>query len=540
MNAFHNSHNDRYSAFIKANQEMWNKIPTRDGCNGLLLVAPDRHPILSHANAVFARIIGEARGLSIGWMDGGDPDFQERLLSYDPASRIIPRVEFTRSEKLYIWSRFASVAPKMILTGDILSLSLDGILFGDILYDSYLASHKVATIPSVNKSLLRMLLELIKIYHGAKKTLHHFKPSALLLAHGIGLGEGPLCRAALASGVEVYQRCGGIGIVTCRRMTALKDVYSYPMKPTRGDFHNLLTMERRAIEGQFDALIEERMELDRDEAGAYRHDKSTYTSREEFAGKFKLDHKKKNVFVMLHAFNDHPHSHFEWMLFRDYYDWFAKTLSFAREKSDVNWIFKEHPASKYYPTQDISLPDHFENCPDHVVFLDAEASFNSQSLLYLADAVITTLGTAGIEFPATGGIPSIVGGDCAYSGFGFTIEPRSQDEYFRVLSDIQNIGRLTAEQQYAAKLVFLYMQNYCHPPFDWGPVVAYDETQCSADLDTYYWDLVIRRYREKPDVLIQQFKDYVRRIAQADFSRLLTLPQNGSEAGTEVTEERMP
>ena len=49
--------NNRYSDFIQANRELWSKVPTRKGSNGLLLVEPQRHPIISNANAVFARII---------------------------------------------------------------------------------------------------------------------------------------------------------------------------------------------------------------------------------------------------------------------------------------------------------------------------------------------------------------------------------------------------------------------------------------------------------------------------------------------------
>ena len=46
---------------------------------------------------------------------------------------------------------------------------------------------------------------------------------------------------------------------------------------------------------------------------------------------------------MLHAFNDQPHSHFKNMIFKDYGDWFLRTLDFAKEHDNVNYIFKQHP-----------------------------------------------------------------------------------------------------------------------------------------------------------------------------------------------------
>ena len=75
------------------------------------------------------------------------------------------------------------------------------------------------------------------------------------------------------------------------------------------------------------------------------------------------------------------------------------------------------------------------------------------------------LGTAGVEFAALGVIPSILAGVTYYSGFGFTIEPKNRDEYFRTLNSIEKIGRLTKAQQDIARWVFLYIERYSYVPF---------------------------------------------------------------------------
>ncbi|MFC1914428.1 hypothetical protein ACFLXF_04055, partial [Chloroflexota bacterium] len=67
------------------------------------------------------------------------------------------------------------------------------------------------------------------------------------------------------------------------------------------------------------------------------------------------------------------------------------------------------------------------------------------SLLDSADVVITARGTAGLEFSCFG-IPCIVTAEGAYSGFGFTIEPKTEEEYFKLLSDVGAVGRLKEEQ----------------------------------------------------------------------------------------------
>ena len=516
--------NNRYSDFIQANRGLWDKIPTREDTDGLLLVESVRHPIISHANAVFARVIKEANGLSIGWIDSGDPEIQERLMSYDSTSRTVSLYELTLSDWLAIGSRFVRSALKMLLSKDILSFSLDGIRFGDILYDSYLASYKVATIHRVNKGVLKILLILIRNYYRFKKTLQDCNASAVLVAHFIGTTSGVLMRTALHLGIPVYNRTFGNNKVALNLRDSISDTYLTPYGPRPIDMQMLSSIDQERLNREFQDLMEGRTSgsSDKDAKRAYSESKKTYHSKEQFSNEFQVSVDRKFVFVMLHAFNDHPHSHYGGMIFNDYYDWFVKTLEFAKTKPDVIWIFKEHPTAIYYPTRDISLADHFTACPDHIVFMDRDSSFNAKSLLYLADLIITVAGTAGIEFAAAAGVPSILAGRTIYSGHGFTIEPKTRTEYFQVLSEIETITKLSEEQRDVARKVFLYIQRYSHDSFSWSPLCLWEETK-DPDLDDYYWERVVQVYREKPGVLVQEFNDYVRRVNASNFRRLAGL-----------------
>ena len=515
---------NRYSDFIRANQELWSKVPAGKGSDGLLLVEPEHLCVLSHVKAVAARVIKEANRLSIGWIDTGDPEIQERLISYDPTSRTIPLSRLTRFDKLIMGLEFVRAALKILLTGDILNLSVDGIRLGDILYDSYLARYQVATIPKVNRGVLSTLLILIRNYYHYKKTLRDSGASAVLVAHYIGLSSGAFTRAALRLGLCVYIRSAGMSSVTVNLLKSLPEIYQDPHRPRPIDMQSLSSIDQETLNKELQEIVEDRTKclFADDFSLAYDIKKKVYSSRSAFADEFKIPATKKNIFVMLHAFNDHPHSHYGQMLFQDYYDWFVQTLAFAKTKSDVNWIFKEHPGAPFYPTRDISLPDHFANCPDHIVFLDANVPFNTKSLLSIADAIITVLGTAGIEFAAAGGIPSILAGATSYSGFGFTIEPKTQAEYFQALANVQDIDRLTKEQQDIARKVFLYIQRYSYVPFSWSPVLSYEETR-DPDADSYYWTRILDIYAKNSDKLLAEFEEHVKQVRRADFSRLARL-----------------
>ncbi|RKX25229.1 MAG: hypothetical protein DRP47_10105 [Candidatus Zixiibacteriota bacterium] len=512
---------NRYHDFIEANKQLWSKLSTSDCSNGLLVVEAKRHPVISHANAVLACIIKEAKGLNIGWIDTGDKQVQERLASYDSDSRTVSLTNLTWLDSLFIILKFVFSSIRVLLTRDVRGFHLDGIPFGDILYDSYLARFKVATIRNVNKGVITTLFILIRNYYRFKRTLQDCGASAVLVSHQVGLSSGVLMRTALGLGVPVYLRTAGNNKVALNLFNSLSEIYQYPYRPRSVDMQLLSSLGENRLNKDFQDLMASRVLGlgDEDVGRAYNRRKKVYHSKSEFAKEFNVSEAKPFVFVMLHAFNDHPHSHFGKMLFRDYYDWFVQTLDFAKTKPDINWVFKEHPTTAFYPTHDISLPDHFIKCPNHIVFLGVNSSFNSQSLLYLADVVVTVLGTAGIEFAALGGIPSILTGATSYSGFGFAIEPKTKAEYFGILDNITGINRLTQQQQDTARKCFLYIQRYSYVPFSFSPLLTLEETK-ESKLDSYYWKRVTESYKENSDVCLAEFEKYVQCIRRENFSRL--------------------
>ena len=142
---------------------------------------------------------------------------------------------------------------------------------------------------------------------------------------------------------------------------------------------------------------------------------------------------------MLHAFTDYPHSHFKWMVFKDYYDWFISTLDFAKQNRKVNWIFKQHPSIKDYPTKDVSFDLLFSDVPDNIVYISENKQIDTRSLNYCADLVITCIGSAGFELPAMAGIPSVTAGDNFYTDLGFAIESKTKAEYFSILGTTSSL-----------------------------------------------------------------------------------------------------
>jgi len=191
-------------------------------------------------------------------------------------------------------------------------------------------------------------------------------------------------------------------------------------------------------------------DLDR---GAFKDKK--ILSKEQLQEMLGMDTKKKNAVIMAHTFTDAVFNYGNYY-FRDYYDWIEQTLKIASTVADVNWILKPHPTRSAYNEEKDSIEKLFERYKQGNMFILSD-DISAESIRYLADVIITIGGSAGGEFSCFG-IPSVIVGKPYYSGFGYTIEPSSYQEYKQQLTSIGDIELLSEEQIKTAKKVF-YLQN---------------------------------------------------------------------------------
>ncbi len=180
---------------------------------------------------------------------------------------------------------------------------------------------------------------------------------------------------------------------------------------------------------------------------AYASDKWN-GKREDTAARLGLDKTKKNAAIFCHCLTDWVHCS-EKQLFQDYYTWMRETLALIQSNNHVNWLVKPHPMRKFYLNENDIVNNAVKEYPaDHVYIVSDDIS--TEAILDVSDFVITVTGTVGIE-AAVKGIKTIVAGKAWYSGFGFTADPESIEEYKEMLSNIENLGRMTDEEILFAK-----------------------------------------------------------------------------------------
>jgi hypothetical protein len=190
-----------------------------------------------------------------------------------------------------------------------------------------------------------------------------------------------------------------------------------------------------------------------DVVNAYRDKK--YYPKEKLCQKLGLNSHFPIVFIMPHAFSDAPHSN-EYMLFRDYYQWFIETVKYVNNATkNINWIIKPHPSSFMYG-ENGEVRQIIKKLKLDNIFL-VPLDLSTASIFNITKTIITVSGTIGIE-SACFGIRPIIAGRSVYSGFGIAYEPRNKSDYFSLLKDIENIKYLNEQEIMLAKALFYWYQ----------------------------------------------------------------------------------
>jgi len=513
-----------FNIFVDINRQFWKKFQEPETDN-LLLVETSEHPTINHANAVVAKMIANAKSLRIAWIESDFTD-DKVMRSYSGNSIFLKPKKFSlffrlclMAVSIYYYLTYALVKNRVS------SFNYKGVKYGDFIYDGYLAAYSMATLHRWDARIARIFYVVLLRDKEARDLLKKNKNiKAGLVAHYMGMSTGCLSRVFLQQGIPIYWKGGGHEIFVFSVFNKPSDVYNYPLKPAENEVNFAVSNYKDKIEDDFKNFVEQ---ANGKSSGAFSvaYNNNIYSdvTREQFLKEMGLED-KPIVFIMLHAFNDYPRSHFKSMIFNDFFDWFMQTYRFASKNKSKNWIFKEHPSNRFYPTKDVNLAKIMRRLPGHIKFVSQDHVIKSSVVLNVASAIVTCLGTAGVEMPALRGIPSIIASDTFYDDLGFTIKPETKEKYFEALASISS-KPLSAEQQLRAKCCYLYLYKYCMMPFAAGPSITSEEVSInSTQLKESYPRRIIECYKANGSFIYSQIEEYIKEIKKEDFKRLVRLP----------------
>lgn len=521
-------------SFICQNRIFWSAFPAK-AYNKKVLIEEPSIPMINHANAIFSIILNQAKSLTPVWLCSNAEEI-ELLKSYVPTAEFM---SFPKASWFYKIKMMLSATWKfliMYLTKDVLSFSYDGVKYGGIVYDTYLAARQVGTVREIDIHLWRIVYNCIRRHENIRRSLSGDKFEAVLVGHQIGSRSGIMLRAALRHGCKGYVRLGHHES-SFQCLETLDEICGCQDTPTPEIIDEIIAELGSEFDNVYRSILKKEIsgKGSKDGAFAFSTDNKYYNDRESFSRDFKLDGRKKNVFIMLHALNDYPHSR-KWILFKDYYEWLIETLKFAKKDDNVNWIFKQHPSIKFYITKDVSFDSLFSNSPKNVIYINENSQIDTRSLLYCADLVVTCIGSAGVELPAMGGIPSLTAGDNFYTGLGFALEPKTKKEYFRILCNARNIRPLTPEQQKRAQAAYMYIYQFSRVCMPACPAATLADEK-DGNQQSWYWEKIAESYRTSGEVIKDLIRAYINDVAKPDFKQLSSLEGYYSTKQKKVSED---
>lgn len=155
-------------------------------------------------------------------------------------------------------------------------------------------------------------------------------------------------------------------------------------------------------------------------------------------------------------------------------EWIIRTIQYFMERPEVQLVIRIHPGEALVKHGSIleMIRKTLPQLPQHIKLIEPLDEVNTYDLMDVADMGLVYTTTVGLEM-ALRGIPVVVAGKTHYRNRGFTHDPATWVDYFKLLNRLlENIreNRLNKEQvDLAWKYTYLFFFRY-QLPFPWTMV----------------------------------------------------------------------
>lgn len=360
---------------------------------------------------------------------------------------------------LYICSFFRAIIIMCQLKSgeELLQIHYKGILIGDCVYTDILRHvPRVYTIDRIKwKRDFSILLKALVYCNCISTQFEKYHPQYYILGDFCYL-QGIYVRIAQRYGAKLYDCVVSEKIIEIPKIEGecqpnSHDIIRYYIEQKRAK-KKITTIEiNQVVDELFYAKFHGKGNKDTVCAFAGKKDITVENLKKEMG----LNPKYKNAIIMCHCFSDNAHSCDE-LIFNDYFVWLEETLKIVRNIKNVNWIIRAHPSRRLYGESD-EVWKLFEQYKSDYMFYFPE-KYSGELVKELADVIVTVQGTAGYEYTCFG-IPVILAGKSFYSGYGYTIDPKTEAEYKNALYNINTIEKLNEQQINTAKEIYYYREG---------------------------------------------------------------------------------
>ena len=159
---------------------------------------------------------------------------------------------------------------------------------------------------------------------------------------------------------------------------------------------------------------------------------------------------------------------------------YVETIRFFTEHPEFQLIVKTHPDEEnpLLPVTKERLEhiaaEEIGSLPDNVILLKSKVGITAYELFTVSRCTIVYTSTVGIE-SAMARVPTVLMANCHYRGKGFTHDPTSKQEYFRIVTQLLNRTDRGGETERSVELAAKYLYHFFFEfNYEFGiPTMAY-------------------------------------------------------------------
>ena len=457
---YNSKKNKEFKNYLKVNYNYWKNTNNVNRSNPKVLVTDFvSHPGYTTTTSVIGKYISKIENLeTIGFVRNFDIRGPQILKSFG-----IKNICYLKYgglfKRLMFFLKSIKILKKYKNVDEFINYEEGNIKIGLLVYDHVLRHTQIGSTNKITFKFYLFLAEALGVNNFCKKFFSNNVIHSVIQAEKQFLPSAIIFQNALIHNCKVYSREGGVNCFSVRVCSDFSKSFSNKSLQSKKLFQYVLNNYKDKAIREGKKLINRRfsgLTSSNDLYGAHLSFKvGKKFSKKDLCESLNWDLNKPIIGIFVSDFID---GNFEssWLLFKDNLSYLRSTLKHIKNIKDVNWIVKEHPIidEKIGKT---TTKKEFEiivgNC-EHIALFNNK--FNASSLPNCLNLALSS-GSVGLEYPCFG-IPSLICGESYYGGFGFTYEPRTQEEYFSCLKNINDPKRFKLSKDQVEKaIVYFYI-----------------------------------------------------------------------------------
>lgn len=343
------------------------------------------------------------------------------------------QIALSKSQKVQAQILFEDTYCRLKTKLDIENLTINDVWVGDLIYDSFLMTHKQPTIDKESPEFKRSLLESIECFVFWNDYFDNHDVRGISVSHCV-------YNLAIPLRIAVKRKIPAFHVNAC---------YAYRLNSGNLFAYNDFIYFRERFAAlppklQKAGIAEAQQRIKRRFAGEIGVDMA-YSSKSAYVEAHHVrllrESPRKKILIATHCFFDSPHSYGN-NLFPDFYEW-LDFLGKMTNETDYDWYIKTHPD---YLAGTKEIIDGFVAKYPKFTLLPADASHH-QIIAEGISCALTVYGTIAFEYAALG-IPVInASQNNPHIAYDFNLHARDIEDYRRLLLGLDELDFTIDKQQ---------------------------------------------------------------------------------------------